>query len=383
MRIWVAAENDLATTGGPAEHLTGLWNAMRRRGHEVRLSVPPLTGAPARKIDFELDAPPLGPGPRQLAFQFSLWRRWSRDLRQKRPDCIFLRAGQWLFAPALLAHRKKIPLFVEVNGISARHLAARGLSAPLLKTAEWVERFDCTHATRVLAISPAVGEWLTQKYKLNGASLSLVPAGVDCAEFSPAKKETSLACRRMFGLGPEVQIGFVGTFDWWQGLPNFLRVLAWMREQNAGGNWRAVIAGYGAEEAALRAQVRELKLDERVRFLGRVQAEEAHLFLRALDIGVLPRTDYAPAPTKLLQYFASGLASVYPALPDLLWLGEAGLTYDPQAQPNTEKGLAGALTKLCEDVSLRAKLGERSRQLSLARFDWKIVAEQVEKILSA
>jgi glycosyltransferase involved in cell wall biosynthesis len=379
MNVWAAAEIDLAQPGGPLEHLSGFLNAASRAGWKTVLSVPQPSAAPARGFEAELDFLP-GPGfARQIHFQRNLWKEWRRRLSSgSRPDCIYVREGQWLLAPALLARAAGIPLFLEVNGIISKQLLARNLPAPLIRASDAIEHAVCNHADGVIAISPSVAEELIHRHGAGAARMHAIPSGIDCGEFRPPHDEAERAANRAaFGLGPGLVIGFVGTFDWWQGLPNLLRAFASIRRSGRGADWQCVLAGYGAGEHALRELAGQLGIGDCVMFPGKIAPSSVPAFMRALDVGVLPRDDYAPTPTKLLQYFACGLASVYPALPDLVWLGEAGCSYAPGVAPESPEGLAGALLKL-KDADARHHYGRRSRELSLRTLDWSVIAARVD-----
>ena len=383
MNIWVAAELDIAVPGGPLEHLVGLWNTMASRGHQVLISVPPPSGPAAREISFAVDVSVSGLGPRQFAFQCALWHQWhARTAQGIRPDCIFLRAGQWLLAPAIFGQKYNIPVIVEINGLARKHLASRQLFPQCISTAALIEGKLSRCARFVIAISPSVGKALILDHGLDEQRLVFIPTGVNCAEFRPSSSlEERMHDRRRFGLEKEIVIGYVGTFDWWQGLPNLLHALHHLRATHRGGNWKALIAGFGADEHSLRLLTMQLGLQDSVVFTGRLKSDDVPGFLRAIDIGVLPRDDYAPTPTKLLQYFASGLPAVYPALDDLLWLGEAGLTFVPGTRHATQGGLADVLAKLCDHAALREQVGARNRELSLRELDWTCIANKVEAVL--
>jgi glycosyltransferase involved in cell wall biosynthesis len=378
MNVWAAAEIDLAQPGGPLEHLSGFLNAANRIGWKTVLSVPQASAAPARNFNADLDFFPGSGAMRQLHFQRHLWQEWRRRLSSgQRPDCIFVREGQWLLAPALLARHKRIPYFFEVNGIITRQLFMRNLPAPLIRASDAIERTACSHADGVIAISPSVAEELIRRHGVDEQRMHAIPSGIDCEEFRPPYDEAERAAdRASFGLGQGLVIGYVGTFDWWQGLPNLLRAFASIKRSGEG---ECVLAGYGTGEGTLRDLVGRLGIGNCVRFPGRIAPADVPRFMRAIDVGVLPRDDYAPTPTKLLQYFACGLASVYPALPDLVWLGEAGCTYAAGVAAESPEGLAGALLKM-KTMDARHYYGRRSRELCLRTLDWSVIAARVDTL---
>jgi glycosyltransferase involved in cell wall biosynthesis len=398
LKIWVATELDLAELGGPQEHLIGRWNHFSARNHDVTLFAPAPLGQTVRPLQFNFAPIQISWRPRQLCFQWELWKEWHRRWQsidpKDRPQLIYVRCGQWLFAPTKFANQKQLPIVCESNGDIQLNLSARNFPKPLLRIANAIEHYVCTSAQRILTVGDGLKDVLVRRHGLAESRMAISPSGVDCTEFRPAENlDEKLALRRRLGVSKnndaeknpddEIIIGYAGLFNWWHFLPSFIHALAALKNEHPTLRWRAVLAGYGDQEELLKTLVKNKGLDEQVLFTGRIAAHEMPAILRTFDIG-LSLMPYNVFSIKFLQYAATGLPTIYPSQPNFAPLGEAepGLRYAEHSPPESDLGLKGALLKLSTDATLRNELGKRSRELALRRLDWQHVVIQMEQIFT-
>jgi alpha-1,3-rhamnosyl/mannosyltransferase len=155
-----------------------------------------------------------------------------------------------------------------------------------------------------------------------------------------------------------------------------LRVMAAAEKSSAVGKARLDISGARAEEfPRLAAQVRSLGLEDRVRWLGRVPAEEMPALVSRAALVVYPSL-YEGFGFPPLEAMAAGtpvVASDRGSLPEVL--GEAALLVDPED--------GRALTEALEAVLTRAELRARLRGAGLARarpFSWERCAAATTEV---
>jgi glycosyltransferase involved in cell wall biosynthesis len=144
------------------------------------------------------------------------------------------------------------------------------------------------------------------------------------------------------------------------------------------GQLRLVIAGEGPESHALRDLVGELRLDDRVLFLGRIAGLRS--LMRQADAFILS-SRYEGFPNVLLEALASGVPVVATDCPsgprEILRGGEFGLLVpcdDPAA-------LAAALRRIVTDTELRARLSGLGSQAT-APYQLDGVVAAWEAVLS-
>ena len=146
-----------------------------------------------------------------------------------------------------------------------------------------------------------------------------------------------------------------------------------------GGDVRFVFAGQGSDLARLRALSAELKIDDRVHFLGHLQDVPA--LLAASDLFCYPSLADG-LPNSVVEAMAMGLpviASAIGGVPELIADGETGLLVAPQDVPQ----LTQSISRLLEDEALAARLGARAATSVRARLDFNACCEAWEAAVAA
>ena len=185
-----------------------------------------------------------------------------------------------------------------------------------LLPANWLTLFlehrQFNRHSEVIAVSHLVRDWLLSAHPaLDPDHVSVVYNRPDISRFFPPGPEERQAARRALagsaGLDPAAASGssgaepvFIGTASTnfqLKGLGPLIRAMALLPERTA-----LFVAG-GRGETAYRDLARSLGLENRVFFLGRVDAMPE--FYRALDIFILP-TFYDACSNAVLEALASG-----------------------------------------------------------------------------
>ncbi len=195
------------------------------------------------------------------------------------------------------------------------------------------------------------------------------PMGIEAPPRSIVDRETA---RRDFGMQGFTLVT-LGRLVPVKGLVEAARALAGV----AGLEWW--IGGDGPERAALERVARNSRAH--IRVLGEVHGARKEALLHAADAFVLPSRALASgrtegAPTALIEAMARGLpviASNVGGIPELVRSEHSGLLFDPE----DARALVHAVTRLRDDVDLRAALGVRARE-SAAHLAWERIAPRLE-----
>jgi glycosyltransferase involved in cell wall biosynthesis len=199
-----------------------------------------------------------------------------------------------------------------------------------------------------------------------GCEVHDIPNGVDTAAFAaPAPRPAALP--------PEIQskafLLFLGRLSIRKGVDVLLDALATVP---AAARPLVVLAGSGAERAALDARCMRLGVVEATRFLGQVTGPAKTWLLQHAIATVIPSRDWEAFPLVILESFAAGTPVIAPRIPGLRELvtpGRTGWLVEPEAPAE----LSQALREAIADPARAARMGEAARSDAQA-FDWSVVA---------
>jgi phosphatidyl-myo-inositol dimannoside synthase len=280
--------------------------------------------------------------------------RLSTSQLEERPDLVLL--GHLHFAPVLLGvplvHRT--PTFVFAYGREAW----KGLPV--------VTRQALQRATRILSISQFTRRALIDRHGVSADRVVLLPCTVDDRRFRILEVPGDLRARYDL-TGFDQLLLTVGRLDSdcsYKGIDRVLRVLPRLLAEFP--RLRYAVVGDGDDRPRLEALCRELKLEEHVRFLGRVPEEDLVPLYNAATAFTMPSTGEGFGIV-FLEAMACGVPVVAgnrDASAEALAGGDLGVIVDPLDEEALAAGLRGALTReghpLFRDrLTLRAAMLER------------------------
>lgn len=209
------------------------------------------------------------------------------------------------------------------DGVAAAHVA-RILDKPLVVTARGTDlnviarqpraREQVREACRTAGGLVAVSRPLASRLEELGAEpgrIRVLGNGVDGAVFHPAADRDAL--RAELGVDGPLVLS-VGRLVAMKGHALLVRALTRL------GGTRLALVGDGPEREALGALAREVGVEDRVRFLGRLPQEEVARWHAAADVVALA-SDNEGCPNALLEALASGtpvVASAVGGVPDIV-----------------------------------------------------------------
>lgn len=301
-----------AAVGGAESVLRQLASGFRRRGHDARVLA---TAEP------EQDLGPFRDGMERAGVPLEVLRLPARAYlregaglvrrcRQLEPDVLHTHGFRSDTVAAAASP------FLRARRVATVHgwIGSTGGSGRI-RLYEGIQRMALRGFDRVVAVSSPVGE-------------RLVRAGVPSekvrrvrnayrSETEPMERE---AARRELGVGAGAfLVGFVGRLSREKGVDVLLEALSGLDEVP----WRASLVGDGPAREALERQTRELRMEPRVRFHGRVP--DASRLFPAFDVFALSsRTE--GTPVVLLEAMDAGVpvvATRVGGVPDVVGREEA------------------------------------------------------------
>ena len=226
----------------------------------------------------------------------------------------------------------------------------------------------------VVAASPYPFDASTQlPHDLGGAQKVVIPFGVETGHFveSAASRRRSEALLAERAAAGGRAVFALGRHVYYKGFDVLIRA---MRRIDA----LLWIGGTGPLTDELQALVRELGLQSKVRFVGRVPEEELISYYEACDVFALPSVAKAEA-FGLVQ-----LEAMYCRRPVVCsrlgtgveWVNQDGVT-GIVVPPSDEEALAGALNRLLGEPALRATMGEAGRRRVEREFSMENMVRQM------
>jgi glycosyltransferase involved in cell wall biosynthesis len=251
--------------------------------------------------------------------------------------------------------------------LKAQMLAQNDTGRRLLSAAREVERGCCERAEFVFAPSAEDAERLKALYGVPRARLELVPNGVDTGAipFTPPDERRRLQSR----LRMERPLAlFIGS--WHE--PNLRAV----------GRIAELAPRLPHVEFAVVGSVclplEQGYLPSNMRLFGVVADELKNALLRVASVAINPVSEGSGTNMKMLDYLAAGLPVISTEV------GARGLELDPErhARIAPVEDFAAGIQATLEERSEGAAAGARAARWHVEqRFDWKVVAQRVRRLL--
>jgi len=219
-------------------------------------------------------------------------------------------------------------------------------------------------ASRIVADNNQMLELMFDRPGLR-TKVRVIHHGIPTEQYAPGLPSRLQSRARVGCRNADILIGCVAHLVPVKGHPTLLHALAKVPEA------RLVLAGKPMDQdyvASLNQIAAELKITDRVHFLGPVQDVPA--LLNELDIAVLPtwaKWRMEGCPVSLLEAMSCGKACVATDIPgsrDLIENGNSGLLVPAE----DSDALAASLQQLAASPDLRHRLGQAARQRVLDHF---------------
>ncbi|TXS89793.1 glycosyltransferase, exosortase A system-associated [Parahaliea aestuarii] len=303
----------------------------------------------------------------------TLARRIEEVVERERPDMLHAHSPALNGLAALqVARRHGLPLVYECRAFWEDAAVDHGTSA------EGGARYRLTRAleSRVFRQADAVTticEGLKSDIVARGidaAKVTVIPNAVDPQAFAMDRpRDAALAAS--LGLEGRRVTGFIGSFYAYEGIPLLLDAMAALRSRHP--DLALLLVGGGPQEALIKQRIRQLDLDDRVVFTGRVPHQEVQRYYSLVDIFAYPRlsmrlTDLV-TPLKPLEAMAEGklvVASDVGGHRELIRSGDNGVLF----QSGSADALAGALDRLYSEPETWPALRAAGRSYVETERNW-------------
>lgn len=203
----------------------------------------------------------------------------------------------------------------------------------------------------------------------------VIPNGVTIEHFSKdIPEEEIVGLQKKLGKQPEdIFIMTASRLVKKNGVKDIVEALVLLPKE-----YKLVVAGQGKLEKSLKSKVTNLKLEDRVIFVGFISHELLPLYLKASDIFVRPSLSEGLG-NSFLEAMAAGIPVVgtpVGGIPDFLTDRETGIFCDPENPASIAKAV-----RLYEDIKLKQKIIINAKELVIKKFDWDVIAQKMNNLL--
>jgi glycosyltransferase involved in cell wall biosynthesis len=274
-------------------------------------------------------------------------RSMRKAVDELRPDVLWLRSDK---LAAHVARHGGPPLVYEAHTIGTLYRAERGAGARQVARLRTMEQAIYDSAAGVAALNALVLEDIRREFGYDGPA-ALIPGGVDPALFQPLWKG-----------GDGRTVVYAGTMQIWKGLQTLIEAMALA----PGVRLKLIGGGSPEQEAAIKEAIVRHGVSARVELAGRVPQRALPALLAECACAVHPLPDTLSiserhtSPLKVFEYMSVGVpivASDVPSLGQCLRDGHNARLF----RPGDAGALAGALTQVCGDSALAARLSAQAR----------------------
>ncbi len=333
--------------------------------------------------------------PKNFAFKVIKWPRlWTQIGLAKQT---FKDKLDILFVPAHtspLIHKKGLKTVVTVHDLGAEYLPKMHQVKQRLYL-KWITNYQLKTATKLIAVSNATKEDLISKVGINPKKIEVVYEGFDDNLFKPVKTDIIVDRLKKFDLEPEEYFLFVGTIQPRKNLHNLISAYDsyFGPFKNAPKLILAGNKGWLSDE--IYQFPRLLGIDDRVKFIGRVQDSDLPA-LYSGAIGLVYPSLFEGFGLPILEAFACEcpvVASNVSSLPEVA--GDAAIYCNPMKINDIARAMDKLLTRkkvntkeYSESIEFamnKEKRGEmvKKGKARLQKFSWEKCAKETLRVLES
>jgi len=203
--------------------------------------------------------------------------------------------------------------------------------------------------------------------------IEVTPFGIDIEQFKPMKVET-------FFNKEDIVIGTVKTLEEKYGIEYLIKAFKIVQNQNPALPLKLLIVGGGSLEYSLKQLIKELDIEQKTIFTGKVPFKDIPKYHNMLSVSVsVSVSDSESFGVAIIEASSCGkpvVVSNVGGLPEVVEDDVSGFIVPPKDPVKT----AEAIEKLVLDEDLRNRIGENGRNRVERLFNWNDNVKQMINI---
>ncbi len=298
--------------------------------------------------------------------------RYKDRFASPTPDLIYERFVDFHQSTSIAAKQLGIPYLVEIHDPSEE--LSRYEPGHSSRTAVRIQERVASRADAIVVVSGALRDFLASK-GLPPDKIHVVPNAVDERLFNT--NSTKGVVEDEFRLRGKTVVGYVGSMMEQHGIDLLIRASERIIRDSNSVHFLLVGPDKGGRTLDLIRSKGRLR--KYFTLTSAIEYERVPEHISAMDICVMPDSNWNGSPLKIFEYGAMGKAVVaprYSPIEEVLVNGKTGLLTEVRNVPS----LARIIVQLVNSAPLRQRLGENLRRRVLRSHTWDKNAERVMAI---
>lgn len=273
-----------------------------------------------------------------------------------------------------VARKFKIPFVYEVRGFWEDTAVASGTLRENSKKYLKMQKKEgklMLKSDKLITLGELMKDELIKR-GIDKKKIIVVPNAVNIDLIAPMSP--SLDLKKKIGISNEFIVGYVGSVRKIEGIEVLINAIKIIKEKF--DNIILLIVGQVPLDYSndLKNMIKELNLENCVKFVGQVPVQKVQEYYSIIDVVVIPRTDLKVnrlvTPLKPLEVMAMGKVVLTSDLPALKELVKAGISGDIFETGNSDI-LADKIIYYRSNLELRKQLGQKARTYVEKNHNWK------------
>ena len=242
---------------------------------------------------------------------------------------------------------------------------------------KWRRRFIYRHISKhsnLVAVSYDLKQFLIDEIGIKKGRIEVLPNGIDIDVFKPQQSDR-VGTRKELGIKDgQILMGAIGNLYPIKGHSYLLDAASLVCKKHPGAVF--MIAGRGGLEGDLKAQAKNLGIENNVLFLG--FREDVHRLLQAMDVFTMSSLSEG-LPVSILEAMASRtpiVATDVGGISEVIMQGKTGYLVQSQSADS----LAEGLVKCISEQKLTDEIIERAYELVVSKHSLLSMLSEYEKL---
>jgi glycosyltransferase involved in cell wall biosynthesis len=307
-----------------------------------------------------------------LEFMFRVGKKLKEVYEKEKFDLIHSEHVYPVWAAGNFAKKNDLPHIVTIEGITD--------VTPYSKFMRELHKFVLKHSHYdVLAIwGVFIWENYLSKWNLDKTKVVIIPGGVNTNRLHPLDENREVKTKLLEGGKSLIFIAKPLYGSNAIGIANAIRASKIVFDSVPDA--RLVIAGEGRKRNELENIVKELNLNEKIKFLGWVRQDMLPQYYSAADVVIDPIGFRHPGSITVLESLTTGKPLIINRIECLP--GEQCIPTSEIAEvvePNNPESMAKGIIKILKDEAYAKDLGRRAWNFVRTNFDTDLIADQYIK----